>query len=123
MLQVSKTAWHIKAVQCACTAGHLDQPWNKASAFTGDTVAFCRRIHLLGLRRFAFRYKGMLYEYGYEERRLSPRKRTNEFVHAAATFTVQRGVPFLGHKCFPLMSGLPGFDYLRYIPGELQHGM
>lgn len=73
-------------------------------------------------REETFRYRGMLYEYGYVESREPPRQRTNEFVHAAATFAVQRGEPLLGHKYLPLTSRFPGFDYLRYNPGELMHG-
>ena len=73
-------------------------------------------------RAETFRYHGMMYEYGYVERRDPPRERTNEFVREAATFAVQRRAPFLGHKCLPLTSRLPGFDYLRYIPGEVMHG-
>jgi len=73
-------------------------------------------------RAETFLHRGMIYEYGYVERREPPRQRTNEFVRAAATFAVQRGAPFLGHKCLPLTSRWPGFDYLRYNPGELMHG-
>ena len=73
-------------------------------------------------RAETFRHRGMLYEYGYVERRDQPKKRTNEIVRAAATFATQRKVPFLGHKCLPLVSRFPGFDFTRYNPGELQHG-
>ena len=73
-------------------------------------------------RAETFRHRGLLYEYGHVERRDPPRQRTNEFVRAAATFAVQRQEPFLGHRCLPLTSRWPGFDYLRYNPGELMHG-
>ena len=97
----------------------------------GVTLGQTKCVHG-GYRRFlpsesparaeTFLHRGMLYEYGYVERREPPRQRTNEFVRAAATFAVQRGAPFLGHKCLPLTSRWPGFDYLRYNPGELMHG-
>ena len=73
-------------------------------------------------RAETFEYKGMVYEYGHVETRAPPQLRTNEFVRAAATFAVQRQTPFLGHKSLPLTSQLPGYDCLRYIPGEIMHG-
>lgn len=50
-----------------------------------------------------------------------PRKRDNEFVENAVRFALFQRKPFLGHKFPPQVASWPGFDFLRFCPGELMH--
>lgn len=70
-----------------------------------------------------FTFRGHVYEYGFVEERPPPKTRDNEFVRLAVTFAKHIKAAFLGHKMTPLVALFPGFDWQRYITGEMAHGI
>lgn len=52
---------------------------------------------------------------------MAPQIRDDVFVEMACRFAKRIGKPFLGHKIPPLPASWAGFDFLRYVPGEVLH--
>ena len=57
------------------------------------------------------------------ETRQEPQCRTEDFVRVANIVAKTTGRPFLGHKIPPLPSRWPEFNFYRYNPGEVMHGI
>ena len=74
-------------------------------------------------RQARVRHGGHVYEYCTEATRLKPKYRDNAFVRKACAFVKQRNHPFMGHKCAPLLSRWPDFDWRRLNIPDLMHGV
>ena len=95
------------------------------------STGFVRKCIYDGYRRFLDKtsrgrqrellYKGNTYEFRKVENMATPRLRNNQFVREAVAVAVTRGEPFLGHKCMPMLTAWPGFNWQRHNIPDFMH--